>query len=166
MNRELRVRQMQTSTTGAITSNTITLPDDCREIQSLRVACGTLYTEIFPLPPERLADTVATGFPSGYVVVNGDIKTIGGSGSEDYAMTYWQAIPALSDSATQNWLILREPGLYLYGALAETAPFLREDERLITWGTLYNSIRDGMALESDNARYGNAPAMRLGFNAP
>lgn len=64
---------------------------------------------------------------------------------------------------TQNWLILREPSLYLYGALCESAPFLKEDQRLVTWGTFYTSIRDGMKGEDDRARYGNAPAMQSGL---
>lgn len=154
---------MQTSVTGAVASNVITLPADFREVQSLRILWGQLYTEIHPLPPEALADTVATGFPSGYVVVNGEIRTVGGSGSETYAMTYWAAVPALSSSATQNWLILREPGLYLYGALIEASPYLADDQRALVWSAQYRSILDGMTAEDASARYGNAPAMQTGL---
>src|SRR4249919_1710319 len=74
INRELRTRQMQTAVSGSVASNVITLPTDCRAVQSLRIASGSQYAEIHPLPPERLADTSATGFPAGYVVVNGSIK--------------------------------------------------------------------------------------------
>ena len=40
--------------------------------------------------------------------------------------------------AAAHPLILNAPDLCLYGALAESAPFLRKDERLITWKQLYN----------------------------
>jgi hypothetical protein len=101
------------------------------------------------------------------VIVNGVLKTIGGSGSEDYALTYWTAVPALSDSATTNWLLTREPGLYLYGALIEASPYLMDDARALIWSAQFKSILDGMAVEDDSARYGNAPQMRqVSFNAP
>ncbi|MFD0738235.1 hypothetical protein ACFQZQ_02885 [Lysobacter koreensis] len=153
--------------TGSAVANAITIPTDCRTIQSVRIACGNLFGEIHPLPPERLADTVATGFPAGYVVVNGEIKTIGGSGSEAYALTYRQGITPLSDAAPQNWLILREPGLYLYSALTHSAPYLKDDSRIMVWAGIAKAIRDGMHEEDDLTRYGNAPAMQNGLrNAP
>lgn len=163
---------MQTAVTGAIASNVITLPSDFRQVQSLRVASGSTYAEIYPLPPERLADTLTTSFPVGYVVVGDEIKTIGGSGSEDYAMTYFAAVPALSESAPgeatdQNWLILREPGLYLYGALIEASPYLGDDQRTVVWAAQFKAILDSMQTEDDSARYGNAPSMRGSLtNAP
>lgn len=157
---------MQVTVTGAVASNVITLPTDCRAVQSLRLAYGGTYHEIRPLAPERLADTLATGFPAGYVLVNGSVQTIGGTGAEDYALTYRQAIPALSDSATTNWLILREPGLYLYSALAHSAPFLKDDGRIMTWAGMAKAIRDGMKDEDDGIAYGNAPTMMAGGYAP
>lgn len=55
INRELRTRQMQTTVTGSLSSNALTLADDFRGVQSFRVAAGQVYAEIFPLPPEALA---------------------------------------------------------------------------------------------------------------
>lgn len=115
------------------------------------------------MPPESLQDQLHTGYPMGYVVVNGNAVLVGTNGDVDYSLTYFQAIPSLSDASPQNWLILREPGLYLYAALGETAPYLREDERLVTWGTMYKSIKDGMEAEDARYRYGNAPAMQSGL---
>lgn len=34
------------------------------------------------------------------------------------------------------------PDLYLYGALMEAAPYMRDDERLATWGALFKQTRD------------------------
>lgn len=100
-------------------------------------------------------------------MVNGAAQLIGTNGDIDYALTYWQTIPSLSLANPQNWLVVREPGMYLYGALCESAPFLKEDARLVTWGTLYTSVRDSLKAEDDRARYGNAPSMQNGLrNAP
>lgn len=157
---------MQATVTGTIVAGALTLPDDCREIQSLRVRFNGYLQELQALPPSRLYEDDAATSPVGYVMLDDSVQLIGSTGDYTYALTYWKAVPALSDSATQNWLILREPGLYLYGALAESAPFMKEDERLLTWGTLYNSIRDGMHRESDRARYGNTATPQVNFRAP
>ena len=63
-------------------------------------------------------------------------------------------------STTQNWLIQREPGLYLYSSLLETAPYMKDDARMVTWAGLYKTILDAMHAEDEQSRYGNAPAMR------
>jgi hypothetical protein len=152
--------------TGSAVAGVITLPTDVRTIQALHVTIGGRYLEIHPLPPEYLADQVTTGFPMGYVAVNGTLQLIGGGGSDAYRLLYQQTIPALSDSATQNWLILREPGLYLYQSLAHSAPYLKDDQRLLTWAQMAKAIRDGMKEEDDMIRYGNAPAMQGPVYAP
>lgn len=155
-NRELRVKQMQVSVTGTISLGILPLPADCREIQSLRVNVGGVYVELPPLPPEALQEILpATAYPIGYVVINGNVQLIGYQADIEYQLTYWQTIPALS--AGQNWLILLHPDIYLYGSLAQSAPFLRDDERLVTWGTLYRSAIDDVMAEDGRARYGNAP---------
>lgn len=157
---------MQATITGTSTDMAIDLPADCQEIQSLRISTGGLYHELHPLPPERLADTLATGYPAGYVVTDDTVNIIGGSGDPGFAMTYWKRIPALSATVTTNWLLLREPGLYLYGALIEASPYIKDDARAVLWSTQYKSILDGMTAEDDRYRYGNAPAISGPRNAP
>ena len=46
-------------------------------------------------------------------------------------------LTALSDSNASNDILTNYPELYLYGALAESAPFIMQDERINTWGNLY-----------------------------
>jgi hypothetical protein len=152
---------MQATRTGLIASdNTIQLPGDCRRVQSLRVNVGGVYQEVHPLPPERLADTVTTAYPLGYVVVNGVANLIGGNGQPDYALTYFQQVPALATAPMNvNWLIQREPGLYLYATLLEAAPYIQDAGMAQVWAQQYASLLDGVQAEDAGARYGNAPAI-------
>ena len=53
-------------------------------------------------------------------------------------MVYRQNIPALALNAT-NWLLTLAPDLYLYGALLESAPYIKEDSRIQTWGLGLNA---------------------------
>lgn len=56
----------------------------------------------------------------------------------DGELLYYKTMTALSDSNTSNELLVRAPELYLYGALKAAAPFLMNDERLATWGTMFD----------------------------
>ncbi len=161
MNRDLRLSQMQLTVTATVaTDNTIQLPTDCRAVQSLRIAVGGVYKEIHPLPPERLADTLVTQFPTGYVTVGSTLNLVGGSGQPAYALTYYQAIPALgSPPLDVNWLILREPGLYLYATLLEASPYIRDTEISAVWVQQYKDLLRGMQAEDDGMRYGNSPSI-------
>lgn len=151
---------MQALVTGTATGQTITLPADLRTVQSLYVTIGGVGQEIHPLDPTALADrpTNSAGVPQGYVVVGSTAYLIGGDGGLSYTLTYFQSIPSVA--TTQNWLIQREPGLYLYSALAHSAPYLKDDARILTWAQIAKAIREGMEAEDDMSRYGNAPAMR------
>jgi len=123
-----------------------------------------VYQEINPLPPDALQAAELLIYPVGYVVQDGDAVLVGSAGTVDYKLTYFQTIPALSGAQTQNWLVLREPGAYLFGALVESAPFLKEDMRIVTWQGKLQEIMDGIKGEDDRYRYGNAPSMQSGLN--
>jgi hypothetical protein len=92
------------------------------------------------------------------VVVGDTAYLIGGQGDLEYTLVYFQALPTVA--TTQNWLIQREPGLYLYQALAHSAPYLKNDERVLVWAQMAKVLRDGMQEEDDQSRYGNAPSLR------
>jgi hypothetical protein len=153
---------MQAEDAGVVTGGVITLPSDCREVQSVRVALGGRDFELPALPPSRLKDDVAAGYPIGYVTLNNNLRLIGGQDGLAYTLTYWQEFPDLASSPmNRNWLIQREPGLYLYGALIEASPYLQDDERTLVWVRQYQDILAGMKAEDDRARYGNSPAMQV-----
>lgn len=163
LNRELRARQMQAEVTGTSVAGVIPVPADLYGIQSLRVNRGGYFDKIHPVSPDWNQGFV--GLPSAYTVVNGEIRLIG-SQDVEYKLTYRQKIPALSDTAQQNWLILREPGAYLYGALCEASPYLQDDARVAVWGAQFQRVVDGINAHYDLENYGNAPAQQVSFNAP
>ena len=75
-------------------------------------------------------------------------------------LTYYAKIPALSDSNTSNWLLAYAPDLYLYGALMEAAPYLKDDERLPVWSQMYiNSLGD-IEVADQRASVSSTPLVR------
>jgi hypothetical protein len=45
---------------------------------------------------------------------------------------------------SSNWILRDHPDAYLYGALLQAAPFLRDDERIAVWGGLFERAIDGI----------------------
>lgn len=74
--------------------------------------------------------------------------------------SYYAKFPALSADADTNWLLTNYPSLYLFGTLAEAAPFVMDDERSILWEGKYNKdlaeLRD-----SDKAAQYTGSALRV-----
>jgi hypothetical protein len=65
---------------------------------------------------------------------------------------YRARIPALADDNTSTWLLLDAPDVLLYGALGQSAPYLKDDARLTVWAALYQSAVDALNAESNSAK--------------
>lgn len=162
LSRQLRTRQMMSSATGTSVGNVITLPADFREMQGLYVTFGGLKLPLSALPPDSLAENANYfgGPPTGYVAVGDTLILVNGPGNLEYTFTYFATIPPLSDANQQNWLILREPGLYLYASLVYSAPQLGDDDRIQVWAAISKALRDGIEQEDNGARYGARASIR------
>tara|TARA_R110000824_G_scaffold284621_1_gene472859 strand:+ start:1114 stop:1722 length:609 start_codon:yes stop_codon:yes gene_type:complete len=73
---------------------------------------------------------------------------------QSYAVSllYRGRIPALADDNTSNWLLLDAPDVLLYGALGQSAPYLKDDARLSVWAALYQSAVDALNAENKSAK--------------
>ncbi len=69
-------------------------------------------------------------------------------------LAYYQKIPPLSSGP--NWLILKNPDLYLYGSLLHSAPYLQDDSRVQTWVAGYDRIVARIEAESEKAKFSGA----------
>lgn len=163
VNRQLFVRERMTEVTGESASGLIALPDDFDTMISLRVTDGQVKRAIHPVTVDH--DSAYVGTARSYTTVGSNLRLIG-TDDADYTLTYYARIPSLSDSNSQNWLLAKEPGVYLYGALLEAAPYLKDDNRLSVWGAKFAALLDDLRMKDDKARYGNAPRAEVDFNAP
>jgi hypothetical protein len=160
-NRELRVRDMQTTFDGTTSGDTISVPADFLEPYSLRLAAGTGgYGPELEFISEgeankRLAENAywsTTGTPAAYTIFGSSFELLPPpDANTPYRLKYLAKVPALTTTATSNWLLLKAPDLYLYGSLLHAAPYLKNDERLATWAGLRQQIMDKMQIESDRA---------------
>jgi len=160
INRDLRVRRMQAVVTGSASSGVIALPDDFSGTISLRVHYAGGSYELFPLTSASAPTyVVLSGLPLGYTVVGSNLVLSSGQPDLPYTLTYWMKVPTLSASNQQTWLLTDEPGIYIYAALVEAAPYVQDDQRTLLWATQYKAIVDQMMRSDEDERFGNAPAM-------
>ena len=56
-----------------------------------------------------------------------------------FELNYYERLAPLSASNTTNWLTDNCPQLLLYASLLESAPYLRDDERIAVWQAQYET---------------------------
>lgn len=153
-NRELRTNDMLARATTIITDDYVDLPDDWKQLISVEVdgfndAATYIATKEFY---DKVADGYS-GTPRYYTIVGNAIRLLPApSPTATVEITYYQAIPALSDTQTSNWLLTKSPDLYLFGALMAAEPYLMNDERVALWAAQSTSIIAAMNLESERAK--------------
>jgi hypothetical protein len=143
-NRQLFVRQMEQRSTALVDTTSsepefISLPADFQSMRRVRLSSvkgkpclefrsGTQIDEY------RFGISNVAGQPR-YFTVFGDEIELAPTPDAAYTieMVYRKSIPPLA-SNTNNWLLTLAPDLYLYGALLESAPYIKEDGRIQTWG--------------------------------
>lgn len=164
-NRKIRARQMVKRATATIDTQYFAYPADWLEAKQFVLNTNPItYMEFvtnFQGNEIRQMASNAPGKPQYYSIVGSQLEVIPvPDTSYTGELTYYGKITALSDSNTSNWLLAYAPDLYLYGALLEATPYLKDDERLGTWSQLYvNSISD-IEVADQRASVSSTPIVR------
>lgn len=175
LNRDVKSPRMLLKKTGSIVSYLIPIPvptltTDARfqEITSLTVAIGGYDVTLEPVTPAKAINQTVGGTPRAFYVLGSNIVTIGGAGTELYTLLYKASLPTISSSANQNtnWLLDRAPELYLYAALLEASPYLKDDARIQTWAAGYSTALASLNKQEGNVAYAPAPRIRSSNRAP
>ena len=108
---------------------------------------------------ESSADVV--GRPRFYAMTGGQFEFYPTPGEVYNAeLVYFGEIVALSDINTSNWLLDLAPDAYLYGSLAQAAPYLKDDARLQVWTGLYGGAVAAVNRDNERARFGGSGLRR------
>jgi len=156
INNELRVRQNETVVASTMSSGVISVPSDYVEAKDFRISSTTPNYWLERKSAEWIyanyPDRSATGTPSFWARDGGNF-VFGKYPDSDYVCTlnYYHRLPALS--GTVHSVFTSYPGLYLFAALAETAPFLKDDKRVVLWEAKYQDILKKVQAESDREMY-------------
>lgn len=95
-----------------------------------------------------------TGKPIYFALIGNQIEVLPAPDTGYTAeLTYVATLAKLSDSNTSNWVLERHPDVYLYGSLLQAAPYLRDDERVALWTTLYGQALEDMIVQNERAAF-------------
>lgn len=161
LNRNLRCPDMETTATvnTSVSDRYAALPARFHEAVSLDYS-GEPLRNYEASDVARASMVNSAGLPVAYAVTSRiEFDRIS---DQAYAMTlsYVQRIDLATD--TTNWLLTRHPDAYLFAALAEAAPFIRDDKRVILW----TAKRDAAVTAAAGSEQANRPrVLRTEFPA-
>lgn len=164
-NDEFETREMETRSTASISTQYVELPSDWGGIRSFKLNTNPVTVLKF-LPPDVFDSFYAgsdAGKPMAYTIIGGQFK-FGPSPDSTYTAEalHFLKVPALSDSVTDNWLLLRRPDVYLNGALKYLQGYYLFDETgraLLHHQAMMLGI-DQIQKADRRRKYGAAPQMR------
>jgi hypothetical protein len=139
------IREMVVRSQAAFTTRFLALPDDFMQMQTVKIL-GDPVKIVDEVSQHELNRRQTTSGTPEYFAIHEEIEFNRVPDQELTAeLIYWAALTPLSALNSSNALLTRAPNVYLYGALAASAPFLLNDERIQTWGALYITGRRGLA---------------------
>jgi hypothetical protein len=161
MNTRLRTREMIIRATTTNDDEFVRLPLDFLESINLQLTDGQSPLRFVTLDEADIINK-RQGYnaPTFYSLMNGAIELVPppATGADvEIDMVYYGKIPALSDGNTSNWLLLKAPDVYLYGALVHAAPFLMDDQRISVFGSFYSQRIEALNDESQKSLHSGSP---------
>lgn len=142
------VRMMMARADATIASEFTDVPGDFMAARTMYVTGADTASGLLPLQlatPDEINDLKAfhadqDGSPRRFAVVGTTLQFWPWNGASVAAeLTYWQRLPALASNGG-NWLLSLHPDAYLYGALLQAAPYLKDDARVAMWGEIFETI--------------------------
>ena len=167
LRRELRIRQMLKSVTTATVKadSTVELPSDFLQVRDFVVVTNPLTPLSYSSPSSLSNDPRASevGVPRSYTILANDFQL---SPIPDAVYTvkmlYFAAPAYLSSSNTTNVFLTSAPDALLYASLIEAEPYLMNDARINTWGTMYDRAIGSLTKSDEEGQYSGVPlAMKL-----
>ena len=162
LRRDLRIRQMLSTTTLTCTSGTatVTIPSDFLEVKDFVVTGNPVRPLNYESPSlfSRNSRSMDAGKPLDYTVLATTFK-LAPIPDTNYSLSlvYSAAPPFLSTSNTSNTFLTVCPDLLLYASLVEAEPYLMNDARINTWGTMFDRAMSSLTRSDEKGQYSGVP---------
>ena len=162
LRRDLRIRQMLKSVTTSTVAadSTVELPSDFLEVRDLVISGSPPQPLNYASPSafSRNTRTWESGKPLDYTVLANDFQLAPiPDAVYTVKMLYFAAPTFLSDSNTSNVFLANCPDVLLYGSLLEAEPYLMNDARINTWGTMFDRALASITRSDEQGQYSGVP---------
>lgn len=126
--RKLRHPRMETTETVTPVADAQALPTGWQEFRSVQYN-GSGYTHIleYASPQKISVIGLASGDPQFYSIRGGEVVFSPSAIGDQIEWTFYQSIPALSDTNQTNWLLDNYPDYYLMGCVHQACIYTLDD---------------------------------------
>lgn len=155
----IRAREMLTTVALDATDGSAPLPANMAELLTVRSLTRDNLKLEFASPREAIeVESVDRSRPLAfYTIVGASLRLVPRmTGAERLQVDYYARIPRLAAGQQTNWLLARAPEIYLYGALVQASPYLKDDARVSTWVDLLQRSLDDLRVDNERAEFGGS----------
>ena len=149
ISRELKIQGFINVVTGTLVvgQSVYSKPDRWRDTVSINIGTGAnsnsrsvLYARAYEYLLSYWPDRSQTDEPLFYADYDYSHWLLAPTPDAEYPfeILYYELPPLLDDAVQTNWLTEYAPQLLLYGTLLEATPFLKNDERINVWQSMYD----------------------------
>jgi hypothetical protein len=162
LRRELRIRQMLKSVTTATTGgdSTVELPTDFLEIRDFAVVTNPIQPLTYSSPAVFSRNTRSTesGKPLDYTILAAEFQLAPvPDGTYTLKLLYFAAPTFLGDENSSNVFLANSPDALLYASLLEAEPYIMNDARINTWGSMYDRAISTITKSDESSQYSGVP---------
>lgn len=141
----------------------VALPTRFLSMRSFRLLSDPVV-KLEYVDPEELAEKKfridSTGQPCFYTIVGGNFEFLPPpDGTYTASVLFYQGLAGLA-TTDPNWLLTSHPDIYLFGALLEAEPYLRNDERIPVWQSRLDRAIAELNLHGSRKQTGATPTMK------
>lgn len=157
MNRRLRTMDMVSKDVAfSIASEYVAVPTSFGGVKTFYLNTSP-KTDLEFMADEQITQTypTSTGKPKKYCVQGSNFR-FGPAPDGTYTATlvYYLKVPALTSTATTNWMITNHPDAYVYGVMAEMRVYAKDSEGAAGYFALMNQVIDEIRSGSNRDRAG------------
>jgi hypothetical protein len=114
------------------------------------------YTTVEDIARRKALYPSSTGNPTAYTALGAMFQFWPAPAAEiQINLFYVQRIASLNGSITTNWLLTQHPDCYLFASLMQSAPYLKNDDRVAVWQSRYDRTIASIRLAGRRAQMGS-----------
>ena len=147
--RELKIEGFINVVTGTLSAgqSVYPKPDRWRDTVSMSIGTGAtlenrkvLFARVYEYLRSYWPNALETDTPLFYSDYDYSHWLLAPTPDAEYPfeILYYELPPLLDESVQTNWITEYAPQLLLYGTLVEATPFLKNDERIQVWQSMYD----------------------------
>ena len=155
----LRIRAMETVATLTPSAGAVTLPSGFLALKSI-YETGSVKRQLEQTSLEDFYRkwSGSTQGNASFYAIEGESIRLAPQGTSDIRIVYYKKFDPIATASPVTWLLTNAPHVYVYGALLEAAPFIRNDARLQVWHGMFRSVVNALNSSDKRDRWGGSVA--------